>query len=446
VGGPRVALGAAMWFALYKPEIMFVAEIEKTGLSILLTAATLVLFVIPGGNLRFPPSLAAPIASAPSEHGLRRAVAARFGAGITLGLGVLTRGNLLVFAPLGVLVLWLQGRDRTSLRTAGLFLTGFALALAPVAWRNHVVAGTWDPTTTQGGQNFYMGNNADNLSGSYGALPFLRMNPAFEEEDFRAEGERRAGRALGPRDTSRFWYGEAGRFFRERPATALALVGKKLALVWNDYEISDNQDQYILARDSWVMRLPLPGFGLTFAFAVVGVLATARMVPAVRLLVGFALVYATTVAAFFVFARYRIQLVPALIPLAAAGVAALATHARQARRLAVDAVALGGAAAFAFQTIQPYDHANKQIDAMRLHRLSDVHRLANDSDGAIAVLLEALAICPDRCPNELRALVALQEQTGNTPEAVAWLDAHVRAHPRDQAALAELTRLRAAGW
>jgi hypothetical protein len=178
----------------------------------------------------------------------------------------------------------------------------------------------------------------------------------------------------------------------------------------------------------------------------VGALATIATVPAVRLLSGFALVYATTVAAFFVFARYRIQLVPALIPLAAAGVVAVVAHARHARRLAVDAVALGGAAALAFQTIQPFDQANTQIDAMRLHRLSDVHRLANDTDGAIAALLEALAVCPERCPNELRALVALQEETGNAPEAVAWLDAHVRAHPRDQAALAELARLRAAGW
>jgi len=424
VGGGRVGLGAALWFALYKPEIMFTAEIEKTTLSVLLTAATLVLF-------------------------LQRSRASRLGAGLALGLAVLTRGNLLLFAPLGALVLWREhaGADaRSSLAAPALFLAGFALALAPVAWRNHHVAGTWVPTTTQGGQNFYMGNNPDNLSGSYGALPFLRMNPAFEEEDFRAEAARRAGRSLDARATSRFWYGEAARFFREAPGTALALLGRKLALVWNDYEISDNQDQYLLARHSWVMRLPLPGFGITAAFAALGVLASVTAMPAVRVLAGFALLYAVSVAAFFVFSRYRIQLVPALVPPAALGVRAFVAHARQPRLLVRDGAVLAAAMAFAFQTIQPFDHGNVQIDAMRLHRLADVHLLEGDPDGAIAALTEAMALCPERCPGQLVALVALYEQAGRTTEAVAWLERMVAAHPRSRAAATELARLRAAGW
>jgi 4-amino-4-deoxy-L-arabinose transferase-like glycosyltransferase len=422
VGGARVGLAAALWFALYKPEIMFSAEIEKTCLSVLLTAATLALV-------------------------LQRSGAAALAAGLALGLAVLTRGNLLVFAPLGALAVWRgsRGNGRAALAAPALFLAGFALALAPVAWRNHRVAGTWVPTTTQGGQNFYMGNNPDNLSGSYGALPFLRMNPAFEEEDFRAEAERRTGRTLDARETSRFWYGEAWRFVREQPGTAFALLARKLALVWNDYEVSDNQDQYLLARHSWVMRLPLPGFGVTAACAAVGVVA-GLAVPAVRLLAGFAILYATSVAAFFVFARYRIPLVPALVPLAALGVRALLVHARRPSLLARDTAVLAATAAFAFRTIAPFDHANPQVDAMRLHRLADVHILASDPDGAVAALLEATALCPERCPNELRALVALWEQTGRAHEAVAWLEQLAAAHPRNAAALAELARLRAAGW
>src|SRR5258707_15446762 len=98
------------------------------------------------------------------------------------------------------------------------------------------------------------------------------MNPAFEEADFHAEAEERTGRSLDARATSRFWYGEALRFFRDQPATAFRLAGRKLALMWNDFEISDNQDQYVLARDSPVMAFPLPGFGLTAMLAAVGVL------------------------------------------------------------------------------------------------------------------------------------------------------------------------------
>jgi 4-amino-4-deoxy-L-arabinose transferase-like glycosyltransferase len=422
LGGRLLGLGAALWFALYKPEIMFAAEIEKTTLSVLLTAAGLVLF-------------------------LERSRASRFGAGIVLGLGALTRANLLLFAPLGALVLWRlsapSGR-RASLVAPALFLAGFGLAIAPVAWRNHRVSGAWVPTTTQGGQNFYIGNNSDNLSGSYGALPFVRMNPAFEEEDFHAEAERRTGRALDARGTSRFWYGEALRFMREQPGAALGLLGRKLALMWNDYEISDNQDQYLLARHSWVMRLPLPGFGITAAFAAVGVLATVATMPAVRLLIGFVVLYSASVAAFFVFSRYRIQLVPALVPLAVLGARTLAAHVREraSRRLLADGTVLAGTAAFAFHTIQPFDHGNVQLDAMRLHKLADVHLLAGDADGAIAVLGEAVTRCPERCPGELRARVALYERTGRTDEAIVWLEQLVGTHPGSRAAAAELDRLR----
>ena len=140
LGGVPVGLGAGLWFALYKPEIMFTAEIQKTCLSILLTTAGLVLF-------------------------LARSRASRFGAGVVLGLAALTRANLLLLAPLGALVPWRErepGTGGRSIIAPALFLAGFALALAPVAWRNHRVSGAWVLTTTQGGQNFYMGNNPGN--------------------------------------------------------------------------------------------------------------------------------------------------------------------------------------------------------------------------------------------------------------------------------------------
>jgi 4-amino-4-deoxy-L-arabinose transferase-like glycosyltransferase len=412
LGGRAVGLGAGLWFALYKPEIMFTAEIEKTCLSVLLTAGALVLF-------------------------LGRSTASRFAAGVVLGLAALTRANLLVLAPLGALVLWRRERRVAS---PALFVAGVMLALAPVAWRNHHVSGEWVLTTTQGGQNFYMGNNADNLSGSYGSLPFLRMNPAFEEVDFHAEAERRTGRLLDAREASRFWYGEAWRFMRENPATAIGLLAKKVALVWNDFEISDNQDQYLLARDSWVLRLPLPGFGITFAFAVLGIVAAHRSRD-VRVLAGFVVAYSLTVAAFFVFSRYRIQLVPALVPLAAAGVRALREHAAERRLVLRDGAILVGVGALAFHTIEPFSTTNVQIAALRLHKLADVRRLAGDPDGAIAALTEAVDVCPDRCPAELETLVGLMVERGRTPSAIALLRRLVDGHPEHRAAAAQLERL-----
>src|SRR5947199_213026 len=110
---------------------------------------------------------------------------------------------------------------------------------------------------------------------------------------------------------------------REHPAFAARAMFCKLVLFWNDFEISDNQDQYLLERDSWVLRLPLLGFGGVAPLALLGVIAAARTRRAVRLLGGFVILYCASVVAFFIFSRYRIQVVPALLPLAAVGAAEL---------------------------------------------------------------------------------------------------------------------------
>ncbi|TMA68990.1 MAG: hypothetical protein E6J69_06645, partial [Deltaproteobacteria bacterium] len=154
----------------------------------------------------------------------------------------------------------------------------------------------------------------------------MRGNPHFEEADFRAAAEAQAGRSLAPREVSRFWFAQAFQHMREHPAFAARAMFCKLVLFWNDFEISDNQDQYLLERDSWVLRLPLLGFGGIAPLALLGVIATRRREA--RLLCGFVLLYCGSVVAFFIFSRYRIQVVPALLPLAAVGAAELVARIR----------------------------------------------------------------------------------------------------------------------
>src|SRR5439155_777316 len=226
---PVVGLLAAFAFALYKPDIFYVAEVDKTCLSVFLTAAVLAL-------------------------AFGRSLAARLATGLALGLAALTRANFLLFAPLGFAALLLL--DRRAL-AALVFAAGLAVVLVPVAARNRHLSGEWVLTTSQAGQNFYTGNNPTNPWGAYGGLPFVRSNPHFEEADFRAAAEVRVGHPLGPRDVSRFWFAEALAHMRAHPAFAARAMLLKLVLFWNDFEISDSQDQYLLERDSPVLRLPL---------------------------------------------------------------------------------------------------------------------------------------------------------------------------------------------
>ncbi|TMA51455.1 MAG: hypothetical protein E6J75_18480 [Deltaproteobacteria bacterium] len=412
VGGAAIGALAALGFALYEPEIFYVAEVDKTCLSIFLTAAALALM-------------------------LGRSLAARFAAGAALGLAALTRANFLLFAPLGLAAV-LCDRERPHPRgrprpvaAATVFAAGLGLALLPVAWRNHHLSGAWILTTSQAGQNFYTGNNPTNPWGAYGALPFVRGNPHFEEADFRAAAEARAGRPLEPREVSAFWFAEAFRHIREHPGFAARAFFCKLVLFWNDFEISDNQDQYLLERDSWVLRLPLLGFGAVVPLALLGAVAGFRNRREIRLLCGFVVVYCASVVAFFIFSRYRIQVVPALLPLAAAGVAELIARLRgRSWKPVASAVAvLAGASLFCFHTFGIFGRDNELVVEMRLRHLAEMYETAGMADRAVDVLREAVAGCPTRCPQALEQLFAVYVRTGRLADGASYFRTFLADHP-----------------
>jgi hypothetical protein len=274
----------------------------------------------------------------------------------------------------------------------------------------------------------------------------VRGNPHFEEADFRAEAEARSGRPLSSREVSRFWFAEGLRHMRERPAFALRAMVRKVALFWNDFEISDNQDQYLLERVSWVLRLPLLGFGWLPPLALVGALA-ARRTRAAGVLVAFVALYCASVVAFFVFSRYRIQIVPALLPLAALGVLDLAARARTGawRPVANRLVIAGVVATFTFHTFDVFSRDDPQANEMRLRHLADMELDAGHPDRALAAYDEAIRGCPLRCTGALVDLTTAYLQSGRAADAERYLRAFAAAHPEQSEAGRQLERVREAG-
>lgn len=423
LAGPAAGLLAAFAFALYPPAIFHAGEIDKTSLSFFLVAAGLA-------------SL------------LHRTPRACLAAGVSLGLAILTRANVLAFVPVAAALLYLdRGREsrRRGAAAAALLVVGVLAALAPVTLRNRWVAGEWVLTTSQAGQNFYIGNCPENPAGAYGTLPFVRGTPEFEEDDFRAEAERRSGRSLRPTEVSRFWLAAAVAHMRARPDFAASVLARKLALFWNDFEIADSSDQYLARRFSAVMRAPLPGFGWITALAAVGLLATLRQRPEARLLAAFVAVYSLSVTAFFIMSRYRIQVAAASIPLAAAGVLALGRWLRagEGRRLAVALLLAGAVAAFSFRTIGIFSPTSEPLVQMQLHRLGQIHTTAGDPERALEIHREAADGCEHYCNAALDDVFEAYRRLGRSDEARRFFEAFLRRHPGHERALAHLAALAA---
>lgn len=305
----RVGVLAGLLLALYPPAIFLDTLIQKVVLDGLLGVAAILAMV---------------------QIAERATTLRALWLGALLGLLALTRENALALAP--VLALWLllkspakdaaealpsKPRPGWRFAQAGSLLIGTALVLAPVVLRNAIVGGEFALTTSQAGPNFYIGNHAG-ADGRYEPLRSGRGSPRYERRDATDLAAKALGHPPTPGEVSRYWLGQAGQFITEHPGQWLTLLGRKLLLALNWYEIPDAEDQYFYERDcTWLTTLSrVLHFGVLLPLGVAGMVLARGNRRAAPLLLASATLLATVVA-FYVFARYRYSLVPLLVPFAA---------------------------------------------------------------------------------------------------------------------------------
>lgn len=244
-------------------------------------------------------------------------------AGFSWGVGALVRENFLL---VGVVLSLVYGRKK-----AWLSLSGMLLAVLPLTLLN-LRAGDFNLVTSQGGQNFYIGNSPY-ATGTYAAPPFVRQTPECEQEDFKREAEARQGRPLAPSEASRYWLQKGLDFVRTNPGKAALLYVKKALLVVSAFEVPDNFNYSFLKRYIPLLRFPLFEFGLIGPLGLCGLFFAWKggRGKRISLLYLAILLYASTLILFFVVGRYRAPVIPLLFPFAAFAIGHLANEASQKR-------------------------------------------------------------------------------------------------------------------
>lgn len=297
-----VGIAAGLLLAVYAPAVFSDATIQKSVLDVFLVCIALWIL---GGIVARPRPLACLVL------------------GVTIGALVLTRENALVFVP--VLLPWIGLRPAASGRRrlvcAALFSAGIALVLLPVALRNWHVGGEFHLTTSQFGHNFFIGNN-EAADGTYAPVVPRRGEPRVERQDAIDLAERAVGRSLTPAEVSDYYFRRALHYIRSQPGDWILLLARKLVLTFTSVEVVDTTDQYSHADGSSVLRMLGWGlhFGVLAPLALLGVWISwpdrARLLPLYLLCA----IYTATLLLFYVFARYRMPLVPVLALFAAEGV------------------------------------------------------------------------------------------------------------------------------
>jgi tetratricopeptide (TPR) repeat protein len=437
--GARAGRIAALMAALYAPFIFYDGLVLKTFLEVLFLNAAVLATLWAGESI----SSKAATASRVTWLGLL--------AGALLGAGVLARANYLLLAPiLAAWVLWPGigrgvstsgddeaggGRDGSApvshrrlplrlpmpppagLAGAAAVVAGLLVVLLPVLARNRIVGHDWVLTTSQAGQNFYIGNNAGNARGVYQPPAFLRPDPQHEEEDFRREAERRLGRSLRPSEVSAYWSREAWSFIGAHPGRFLRLGVTRLGLLLHRHEIPDNEDFRFWARYSPWLRFNPVRWDLLGPLAMAGLALGWRQRRRLWLLYALFGAYLISMAAFFVFGRYRLPAVSLLLVFAAGAIDAglAAWKGRHRRRLLV-----GGAALLVGMAIvhRPSREEEAVMSPAMYTNLGSAYLAEGEVDEALAAQRAAVNLVPSSSEMHYNLGIALYT-AGRLDEAIA---------------------------
>lgn len=240
-------------------------------------------------------------------------------AGLVMGLSAINRPNVLPYIPfLALWIIW-SGRSRIgrSVVQSIAWCVACVLPILPVTIRNAVVGGDFVLIASQGGPNFYIGNNPAS-DGYTASLPGARNSWVGGVSDLTSMAEQEIGRKLKASEVDRFFYDKGWEFIRSEPKQALKLTALKTLLFFSSWEIPNDSDPTSLV-DLYapLFRLSPVTSGSILALGLVGFVLALFDFKRTLPLTGFVAIYAATVIAFFVCARFRIPLMPFALVLAA---------------------------------------------------------------------------------------------------------------------------------
>jgi len=337
VFGRRAGIAAGIIAALYGPLIYYEGEILAETLFIFLAAGAIAMFVY--GAVR---GMGLPILAG----------------GFFLGMSVITRPNILPFVPVAVIWAYFAGRGigvGKRFAWAAAVAIPVALILGAMGARNYALSGRLVVVSSQGGSNFYLGNNpeADGMPPptrmTYGATVKYRDGVEVASANIVAPaGEASsnpAARSAAVADASDIMYRAAWSYIAANPGAWFKLVVRKTALFWNDYEIRNGKSYYFQKRYSSLLRFLPMTFGMVAVLGIVGMIfgyERGKALPWI-LMALYCAVFAGTVIMFFVCDRLRLPIVVTLIPAAGAGVDRIIS-AVSARRHLIPAMSAAGIA------------------------------------------------------------------------------------------------------
>jgi len=244
-----------------------------------------------------------------------------FVVGIFLGILALFRANILLF---GFILFFYQvyklfkNKDNSdfSFKSVSLFLLGMIIIIAPITLRNYIVEKDFVLLTSNGGINFYIGNNANSI-GVFVTPKDFNFSTDMAGEKF---AEKFAQRDLSPSEASSYWYGQGFQFIKENPGAAAYLFLNKILLFFlpeENPQSSSMDEEFFRENYSRILQLPMLSFSIISILFIFGIILMWKQRAKYFLIYMFIFSYLIASIIFFVNGRFRLALLPVIIPVAA---------------------------------------------------------------------------------------------------------------------------------
>ncbi len=379
--------------------------------------------------------------------------------GISLGFAVLCRPtDMLILIVAAIWIMILGDTDRSGkFRRLAVFTMGMFLIIAPVTIRNYLVSGDFILITSNGGLNFYLGNNPEAV-GIYYNVDRLDL---ANDPDGRVFLETQEGRPVSAAEASSIWLSKAMSFVADQPISFISLLGKKLLLFFHHKEISQLGYNYVFVGQYALPLIKfLPSFIIIGPFGILGCMLAWRKWRSHFLLYGFLAVEIIGVLLFFMTDRFRLSAVPFLMLFAGFAVVEVVDQIRRRDwhtfRLAVAVVVIvclvmtvlniriedefsleweqvGLMHLFAKNhraALEAFQESGKYKDSFHLHNnIGNVHAAIGEMDLALNQFRMGEALNPDQ-PVSAFGMGTVLASRRNWDAALEAFDRSIRINPR----------------
>ncbi|NIP42332.1 MAG: tetratricopeptide repeat protein [candidate division Zixibacteria bacterium] len=366
--------------------------------------------------------------------------------GVILGLAAATRPTVLILAVIVPLFFLRPSSKLFSLinwiKRSAIYLAGLIAVLLPIAIRNQVVGGQFTALPTQGGINFYIGNNQQ-ANGWSAAMPDSLGGAFWQYAECKQIAEQARGRELNPSEVSRFWYGKGLEELADQPGQALQLYLKKITLLFTNDDISNNRNIPQYKESISISGILQISWWLLFPFGLVGIITGLKNNYKAKLTALFILFYSLAVLIFFVTSRFRLPLLPFWIIFASYGIYYMLwlISEKKIRSIILYSLLIVAAAAFSLISFyktdfsnplqEKYIRGNRQLEEGNLERAREIYR-------------DLLKTNPQYLQANMN-LAASFVKSGQLDSAEYYYERELEVNPnsaRSLSSLAEISRLR----